>query len=191
MKRRLIFALIDLIELRDYYYTQTSESRQSYFLFLIATNLLKPCLPATRLPFPLIIFRLWCLAAARGEQRRVERERVLSLSRLWRSRAAAYNSYFISTKIYVNIYTIYKYLPQLTVRCFANLYLLVTTISNIYISSMSTVRTWRSRVHHVFLHGPEISTPACDHTETAPATIKFIHRSIVNSKTPPATRRLL
>ena len=76
MKRRLIFALIDLIELRDYYYTQTSESRQSYFLFLIATNLLKPCLPGTRLPFPLIIFRLWCLAAARGEQRRVEKSTI-------------------------------------------------------------------------------------------------------------------
>ena len=75
MKRRLIFALIDLIELRDYYYTQTFENRQSYFLFLIATNLLKPCLPATRLPFPLIIFRLWCLAAARGEQTRGEESR--------------------------------------------------------------------------------------------------------------------
>ena len=79
MKRRLIFALIDLIELRDYYNIQTFENRQSYFLFLIATNLLKPCLPATRLPFPLIIFRLWCLAAARGEQRRVERASTITI----------------------------------------------------------------------------------------------------------------
>ena len=128
MKRRLIFALIDLIELRDYYYTQTSESRQSYFLFLIATNLLKPCLPATRLPFPLIIFRLWCLAAARGEQRRVERERESTIT------IPAVEITCCCLQLIFYIYqNLCKYLYDLQIstttdgQMFCNLYLLITT----------------------------------------------------------------
>ena len=62
---------------RQYYFL--IENRQYYFLLLIPTNLLKPCLPATSLPFPLIIFCLWCVAAARGEKRRVERESTITI----------------------------------------------------------------------------------------------------------------